>query len=69
MEKIAPAAQSDKELALLADEKQVSYIIRNPYVKLAAMMDDRKQFKCTGKHQYRNQNGVWICQCGRKTTD
>lgn len=25
-----------------------------------------KQFKCKGKHQYRESNGSWVCECGRK---
>jgi len=28
-----------------------------------------KQFKCKGKHQYRENNGQWICECGRKIND
>jgi hypothetical protein len=25
-----------------------------------------KPFVCKGKHQYREVEGEWICQCGRK---
>lgn len=31
--------------------------------------DEGKQFKCKGKHQYRQLDGVWICECGRKMND
>jgi len=30
---------------------------------------NEKPFICKGKHEYRNVDGQWICQCGRKTTD
>jgi len=25
----------------------------------------QREFTCKGKHQYRENNGQWICQCGR----
>jgi len=41
------------------------FVIENPYAKLKEI-DNRKQFICKGKHQYREIEGNWICQCGRK---
>lgn len=33
------------------------------------LYDGSKQFKCKGKHQYREKNGQWICECGRNIND
>ena len=39
----------------------------NPYSKFQELTPYRgeKEFICKGKHQYREVNGRWICQCGR----
>ena len=38
----------------------------NPYSKLQELNTyGSKKFICKGKHQYKEINGKWICQCGR----
>lgn len=36
------------------------------YYNMLPEIQLEKPFTCKGKHQYREQNGEWICQCGRK---
>lgn len=41
------------------------FAITNPYYDLPEI-NGGKKFVCKGKHEYRKNNGKWICQCGRK---
>lgn len=46
-------------------------LIHNPYKHLKEIENHSpygsgKPFVCKGKHQYRESDGEWICQCGRK---
>ena len=42
----------------------------NPYTeqfhKIEQFLPKVKEWICKGKHQYKNINGEWICQCGTK---
>jgi len=48
--------------------KNEPYIIHN-HRMIEPYMPNQKEFICKGKHQYKEVNGNWVCQCGRKTTD
>jgi ketopantoate reductase len=47
------------------------FIIDNPYYDIAQGMyfGQSKPFICKGKHEYTEQGGQWICQCGRNIND
>lgn len=56
---------SDNVKEQLPFPKSEPLIIQNRY-PIETMTGD---FVCKGKHQYRDKNGIWICQCGRKIND
>ena len=62
-----------QELAINnAEEKQPTYFNPNQteyIIKALPFHDYEKKFICKGKHQYREESKVWICQCGRKIND
>jgi len=57
----------DTKPNLLMDDRQENkpYILTNPYAHLAEIYEGKK-FICKGKHEYRNNGGKWVCQCGRE---
>jgi len=57
---------SPDEAKQLPFPKSEPLIIRNPYPIKEVMTGD---FVCKGKHQYKEVNGQWICQCGRNIND
>lgn len=55
------------ELPKLLSENN-SYTITNPYHDLPEIKayGQSKPFICKGKHEYREINGKWICECGKQ---
>lgn len=41
-----------------------------PYINYLDRLEDiystKKEFICKGLHQYKENKGKWICQCGKK---
>ena len=65
---------NDLEIIVIDDleEKKPKYF--NPaqpefLIEPLPFHDYEKKFICKGKHQYREESKVWICQCGRKIND
>ena len=55
------------ENLIIVDDNEEPDIIKNFKYDPMPMLFSRKQFKCKGKHQYRqSMDGIWICECGRK---
>ncbi len=65
------AAMDKQEAVPLSYPDLEPFVLRNPY-PMESPYGNRK-FSCSGKHQYREmeEDGktVWVCECGRKTTD
>lgn len=49
-------------------DKNNTYLITDEIHRIPDYYES-KQFKCKGRHQYREVDGVWICECGRKMED
>jgi hypothetical protein len=60
----------DLKSGILID-KDNKFPIINPYKDLPEMSGygQSKPFICKGKHEYTEQGGQWICQCGRNIND
>lgn len=52
-------------LDLLEDESYIDWNAPIPYNAGPTMSFSSKKFICKGKHQYREHDKQWVCQCGR----
>ena len=54
------------------EEKEPTYFNPTPtefIIQALPTYGYEKKFTCKGKHQYREESKVWVCQCGRKIND
>jgi len=57
----------EKEPSYLETEKFIDHFTKTK-MEIPELYGNKK-FKCKGKHQYRENNGQWICECGRNIND
>ena len=67
---IAEKGFKDALIVTPEEAKQLPFPKSEPYViqKVPEIKDlyGGKEFVCKGRHEYRQENDGWICQCGRK---
>ena len=61
-------SMNNVEEPLKVFDETINYISMTPLVPYYYYFKV-KTFTCKGKHQYKEENGVWVCQCGRKVDD
>ena len=66
LDRLQDAQKEVKCLTALIKESEVILYTKKPDMRF---MDIGNRFKCKGKHQYREINGQWICECGRNIND
>lgn len=59
----------DTEKLNISDKINQLKSIKDEQFKIESIISGEKEFKCKGKHQYRQIGKEWICECNRNIND